>query len=305
MGRFSAKDDLLHDISQAGPYARESLLWTAPIPEEGLLLFAYMWRDASDQWGRFIFIGGDDMINAEFLDFDDDAVMTGDDLDDCDVGGLKLRQPDPLKTAELSYKGDGLEVELTFSAIHEPFSWHENEGGCPDWVALDRYEQSVLTKGRIKLGDREIAVDGAGHRDHSWGSRNWHMLQHWKWMNATAGEDTSLHVMIMEAKGESIIQGYLNRDGVVSPVVEATATADLDDRMIHRGIEGTFKDEAGRTMTFEGRYAGGWQMPIQHLLLNEIGMAGTIDGEPATLHIELGWPAEYVKNLIDPAEVTA
>lgn len=305
MGRFTAKDDLLHDISGAGPHARESLLWTIPLPGEGLLVFAYMWRDASDRWGRFVFVGGADPHDAEFLDFAQDVAMQGDDLDDCDVGGLRLRQPEPLTVAELAFAGEGLELDLRLEAIHEPFSWHENDGGCPDWVAIDRYEQSVLATGRVRLGDREIAVDGAGHRDHSWGARNWNMLQHWKWMNATAGRDTSLHVMIMEAKGEQIIQGYLNRDGVVSPVVEARARGTLDERLIQRDIEGRFTDAAGRTMVLEGRYAGGWSMPIQHLVLNEIGMAGTIDGEEATVHIEFGWPADYVERLTAPAEATA
>lgn len=298
MSRFTAADDRLHDISGAGPHARESLLWTAPLPEEGLLVFLYMWRDSSDKWGRFVFVGGDDPHEAEFLSYEEEVVMQGEDLHDCDVGGLRLRQPEPLRVAELEFAGDGFEAQLRFEGIHEPFSWHENEGGCPEWVAIDRFEQSCLTSGRLKLGDREISFEGAGHRDHSWGARNWDMLQHWKWMNATAGEDTSLHVMLMEAKGEQIVQGYLNRDGLVSPVVQGSwAKADLDDRMIHRAITGHFVDEAGRTMDLEGTYAGGWQMPIRHLLLNEIGMRGTIDGQAATVHIELGWPAAYVEAL--------
>ena len=48
MTRFSARDDLLHDVSQAGPHARESLLFTAPIPDEKLLVFVYVWREEGD-----------------------------------------------------------------------------------------------------------------------------------------------------------------------------------------------------------------------------------------------------------------
>jgi hypothetical protein len=301
MGRFSARDDLLHDISGAGPHARESLLWTAPIPSERLLVFLYMWRGADDRWGRFVFVGGEDMFAPEYVSFDEDARLEGTDLDDCTVGGLALRQPEPLRVAEVAYADADMQVELElrFEGIHDPFSWHENEGGCPDWVAMDRFEQSCLTSGRLRLRDRELTFAGAGHRDHSWGSRDWNMLQHWKWMNATAGDSTSLHVMIMDVKGERILQGYLNRDGEVSPVVAAEASADLDARMIHRAVSGRFTDAAGRSMALECEYAAGWQMPIQHLLLNEIGMQGTIDGEDATVHVELGWPAAYVAALVD------
>jgi hypothetical protein len=50
-------------------------------------------------------------------------------------------------------------------------------------------------------------------------------------------------------------------------------------------------------MTFESRYAAGLSMPIEHLLLNEIGMAATLNGVPAVAHVELGWPTDYIRNL--------
>ena len=300
MTRFTARDDLLHDVSQAGPHARESLLFTAPIPDEELLVFVYVWREegeGSPTWGRFVFVGGPDMHQPEFLSHVDDAEFTGSDLDDCVVGGVTLRQPEPLTVAEVEFRGEGLELSLRFRGIHEPFSWHDNADGCPSWVADDRYEQSCRTEGTLTLHGRRIEVHGAGHRDHSWGSRNWNMLQHWKWINATAGEDASLHAMIMDVKGERLVNGYLNLDGVVSPVATAEAHADLDDRMVHRAVRGTFTDESGRTLDLDATYAAGWSMPIRHLLLNEIGMSATLGGRPAIAHVELGWPAEYVRAL--------
>jgi hypothetical protein len=54
-------------------------------------------------------------------------------------------------------------------------------------------------------------------------------------------------------------------------------------------------------MALSSTYAAGWSMPIQHLLLNEIGMSGTLDGVPAVVHVELGWPADYVHQLTRPS----
>jgi hypothetical protein len=302
VSRFGPQDDLLHDVSQAGPHARESLLFTAPIPEEGLLVFVYLWREEGEpstppRWGRFVFVGGPDMHAPEFLSHVDDAEFSGTNLDDCVIGGVTLRQPEPLRTAEVDFAGDGLELALRFRGIHEPFSWHDNADGCPSWVADDRYEQSCRTEGTVTLHGRRIVLDGAGHRDHSWGSRNWAMLQHWKWMNATAGDDLSLHAMIMDVKGERLVNGYLNIDGVVSPVATAEAHADLDDRMVHRAVRGRFTDEKGRELELEADYAAGWSMPIRHLLLNEVGMTATLGGRPAVAHVELGWPADYVQGV--------
>jgi hypothetical protein len=103
--------------------------------------------------------------------------------------------------------------------------------------------------------------------------------------------------MIMDVKGERLVNGYINRDGTVAPITVAEAKAELDDRLVHRAASGQFTDELGRRMRLECSYSAGWSMPIQHLLLNEIAMSGTLDGSPAVVHVELGWPADYVKRL--------
>jgi hypothetical protein len=99
----------------------------------------------------------------------------------------------------------------------------------------------------------------------------------------------------MDVKGERLVNGYLNIDGVVSPVATAEAHADLDDRMVHRAVRGRFTDAKGRELELEADYAAGWSMPIRHLLLNEVGMTATLGGRPAVAHVELGWPSEYVR----------
>src|SRR6516225_2021541 len=265
--QFTPDDDLLHDeVSASGPYARESLLLTAPIPDEQLLVFLYLWREGGTKWGRFVFVAGPDMNDPLFLSHADDADYSGENLRDFTVGGLHWRQPKPLTTAEVEFQDKGVELALRFEGIHAPFSWHDNADGCPDWAAHNRFEQSGLTQGSLTLGDRHVEFTGVGHRDHSWGSRNWNMLQHWKWINAATPDGaSSLHAMIMWVKGETLINGYLDVNGQVSPIVSAEASADLDDNMVHRAARGRFVDEQGREMTFESRYSAGWSMPIQHL----------------------------------------
>ncbi|HZZ49879.1 MAG TPA: hypothetical protein VFE65_23555 [Pseudonocardia sp.] len=299
--RFTPEDDLLHDeVSAAGQYARESLLLTAPIPEEELLVFLYLWREGGTRWGRFLFVGGPEMSEPLFLSHVAEGEYAGDNLRDFSVSGLHWRQPEPLRTAEVEFHDDRLDLSVRFEGLHDPFSWHDNEDGCPDWVAHNRFEQSGRTSGELTLDGRKVEFTGVGHRDHSWGSRNWYMLQHWKWMNAaTSDGSASLHAMIMWVKGGILVNGYLNMDGEVVPIVTAEATADLDDKMVHRAVHARFVDERGREMTLEARYAAGWSMPIQHLLLNEIGMSATLNGAEATAHIELGWPLEYVRNLTE------
>jgi hypothetical protein len=298
---FRPEDDLLHDEhSAASPSARESLLITAPLPDEQLLLFVYLWREGGTNWGRFLFIAGPDVSKAEYLNVASDGVYTGNDLLDFEVSGLRWRQPEPLQVAEIAYADGECELSLRFEGLHAPFSWHDTPTGCPTWVAADRYEQSGRTSGRLRLRGRELSFAGVGHRDHSWGNRDWSYFQHWKWINAASQDGTrSIHCMVMIVQGETTVLGYTNRDGVLSPIVSGSVKADLDAAMFQRGLTGVVVDETGAEMRIEAQFTAGYTMPIHHLVLNEVGMSAVLDGRPATAHVEFGWPADYVRGLTE------
>lgn len=291
---FTADADLLHDIGTS-PNGRESLAWVAPLPDEQLALFFYAWRHAdTEKWGHLVAIGQPDVRVPLLYDLVDGLDLDGEQLDDCAVGRLKIRQPEPLRVCELSYVKDDIAMDVRFEALHEPFSWHQNDGGCPVWAAADRYEQSMRTSGTVRIGDRVVDFEGFAHRDHSWGTRDWRALQHWKWMNASALDGSvSLHAWEALAYADRSVLGYVNRGGVVSPIRAIRAVADLDDRLIHRAIAVDIEDEDGGTVRFEAQLAAGVVVPIAQLYMHEIAMTATIDGAPAVAHVEFGWLQSY------------
>lgn len=296
---FASADDLLHPEGASGPLARESLVLAVPIPEEELGLFVYAWREGGGRWGRFVFLAGPDPAKPEFVDFCADGVYSGDDLRDFDVSGLRWRQPEPLTTAEISYACDELELTARFVGLHHPFSWHDNADGLREFIAHERFEQSGRTEIQLNLRGRQITATGVGQRDHSWGTRNWAYLQHWKWINCFALDGTAaLHCMLTFAQGEVLTNGYLCLDGIATPLASGTVQAEFDESMHHRRVQGTFLDERGRTCEIDATMAAGWSMPIGKLFLNESAMTATLDGAPAAAHIEFGWPQDYVKGLI-------
>jgi hypothetical protein len=295
---FTAADDLLHnDYSTFGPHARESLALTAPIPDAELLVFAYVWREGGNRWGRFLFVAGPDMAKPEFVDFSAEGTYTGEDLRDFDVDGLHWSQPEPLYGARVGYAGAELTLDLAFHGWNAPFSYHDNADGCPPFMAHERYEQSGRTEVTLDLRGRQVQFTGRGQRDHSWGPRNWAAMQHWKWMNcATVDGETAIHCMQMNAYGKQLTTGYLYAEGTLSPVVHADVNAELDATLCHRRVVGRYRDELGREMAMDAEFAAGWSMPIGHLVLNEVGMHARLDGASAIAHVELGWPEEYVRN---------
>jgi hypothetical protein len=294
MNRFSPADDLLHDIADV-PHGRESLLWVIPRPAEGLMIFIYAWRTAdTGQFGRVVCVGGRDADSPIALDFQDGFELEGTNLDECGIGGLSIRQPEPLTSAEISYTNDGIVLDARFDALHAPFSWHENPGGCPSWVATDRFEQSCRVSGSLRVGRRIYALDGYGHRDHSWGSRDWRALMQWKWIVAVADDDLSLHAWESYALAERQVMGYVQRAGKVVPLVDVKLTVELDRSLLHESVTAQLLDAGGGETTLTTRRAAIWKMPAHTLYLNEAAMSATIDGRDAVAHVEFGWPQGYL-----------
>lgn len=302
MPRFSAADDLIHPVAPDVPHGRESLAWAVPIPHEGLLAFLYMARDAATgRYNRHVGIADAVSLDPLYLDSATDLEMEeGEDFDDCLVGGLRLRQPEPLTTAELRYERDGVLVDVAMGGLHEPFSWHENEDGCPDWVAEDRYEQSVTTQGTIEVAGRRIEFESLGHRDHSWGPRDWRPMHHWKWMNAaTLDGSLTMHAFVILALGERLVMGYVNRGGEVTPITAIDTSADIDTSvMLHRATRAVCTDADGQDVRMQARAVAALPIPARHMRMNEIGCDAELDGQPAVAHVEMGWPESYVQDYI-------
>lgn len=296
MGRFTAQDDLLHDI-EGRPHGRESLFWVMPLPAHGLALLAYVFKDAgSGAFGRFVGVADRVAPDALHLDMAADVAFEGDDLAAFAVGGLRVTQPEPLRTATLSYASDGVALDVELEALHAPFSWHDGRDGCFSWAADERFEQSMRTSGTVTAGGRTVEFEGVGHRDHSWGTRDWRPLQHWKWINATAHDHSvSLHGWVSFALGDRQVNGYVNRGGEVRPIATADCSAELDDALMHSSVTGRFVDTAGDELVLEATSVAGLAIPGGHTRMHEIACAATLDGAPADAHVELGWPGSYVE----------
>jgi hypothetical protein len=297
--RFTAADDLLHDVAPS-EHGRESLFFVLPVPEHRLLGLVYLWRDAAPgNFGRLVAFAGDVAREPLALDVADGLALEGDDLDDCTVGGLHVRQPEPLRTAELRFAAGDVALDVRVRGLHEPFSWHDGADGCPPWAADDRFEQSVTTEGSFTVAGRTVEFTGIGHRDHSWGTRDWRALQHWKWINAaTLDGELSVHAWTSYALGAEQVNGYVNRSGTVTPFAAVRAAAELDDAFMHRRVRGTFTATDGTAVELDATAVAGVPIPARHLLMHEVACDATLDGRPAVAQVELGWPASYVADFL-------
>lgn len=80
-------------------------------------------------------------------------------------------------------------------------------------VASEHYEQVGDVTGRIELGGSALSFQGSGHRDHSWGERDWKAPERWTWLTAQFGRDFGFNLSRVMIRSLDIFNGYVSRNG--------------------------------------------------------------------------------------------
>jgi hypothetical protein len=297
---ITAVDDLRHRAAP-GIKTRDSMFWNVVLPEDQVAVQIYIWVDGDGVAGRQVAVYFPDpadnvILNAYNVDLGQDC-----DFDDWHCEGLLLRQPDPLRVAELTFAGEGVELEYRFTGRSRPFSYRENPAGCPPWMALNRFEQSGRAAGVLRVKDRQIWFDDVWtHRDHSWGRRNWGSVHHWKWIVAGAYDGSvELNAMFHVSRGEPGINGHIFRGDEPVPIVDGHCHAEYDEEMGQTHLQADLVDASGAVTHLEMQRYAIFSLPFgSDTLLSEAACRVTIDGVPGAGQFETLWPAGYIERLV-------
>jgi hypothetical protein len=290
-------DDLRHRPTD-GSKGRDSLYFNLMLPELELGVFVYTWVDHKGTAGRLVTAWGPDEKPHAFEIAH--GIYLGDtDFDDWNIAGLQLRHPEPLRTAEVRFASEPIDLTYDFEGSHEAFDFTRNPGGCPQWMAVNRFEQTGRARGEVRVGDRAVLFDQPAHRDHSWGRRNWKMPQHWKWIVAQTPSGNGLNLFQWVVRGETGTNGYVLREGEPVALVDARCRAVYDDDMTSRGLHAILFDEVGGETELVLERYGTVALPVgSNTVLNEAACRATIDGEAGWGQFETQWPASYVESLV-------
>lgn len=278
-------------------HARESLVFMLQFPEHELAAFVYTWVNGKNQAGAAFCVYGPAVGEQAIFEFVDGiAVPAGQGFDDWRVGNVRVSHGAPLQTAQVSVQGQDASVDFTFEAMHPAYNYGAHAEGCPSWMADDRFEQSGSVRGVLRLGGRELVFDGFGHRDHSWGTRDWGVAQHWKWLEAQAGPDLAVHIFEYNALGNTQLRGYVLRQGQIAEVCDVQTSWEHDDKLSHTAVRMRVRDSLGRETAVCGTTFAMFEFKVSpHATLNEGAMAVTIDGVSGVGHVEMCWPPAYLE----------
>ncbi|MES2492830.1 MAG: hypothetical protein V4579_06045 [Pseudomonadota bacterium] len=303
MHQFKPTDHLRHPAGTDGRM-RDSLFWQTVIPEERLCFQTYLYLTAAGNVGLNIALwGGTEEEKFKTYEFVQAEVPETMDLDNFSFDGFSLNKVAFGGPAKVTFAGSKIRTEFEFTGLHEPFSYHDNPDGLPNWMAADRYEQSGRIKGFIEAGGRRIELDRMGHRDHSWGIRSWGMPQHWKWFCAyTPDGSITLNGWFWVARGEYGCAGYVVKDGELSAIAHMRPKAGYDPDMSQRRMEVDIHDVAGRVTRLEFERFGNLRLPSGDKLgtiIQEAGCFATIDGHEGSGQFETHWQQSYIDHLKD------
>lgn len=290
-------NDGRHTLRDA-PLMRESIPYIISLPEENLAAFVYTWVDRNNVAGYACAIFGAALPNGPFVGRVDGFQMTAEDnFDDWKMGDFILRQDLKMDKAYVSWKADGAALEFEFEATHPAYGFANDPRGCWDFFADDRLEQGGTCKGTITIGDRVVAFDTTAHRDHSWGTRDWEMTHHWKWLVAQSGKDIALHVFQMYVRGRIELRGFVFKDNKMSEVTGFECDFELDDELRQKSLNGTITDALGRTTTFTSTcFAVQPLLPEPTTYLYEGALDMVIDNKKSVGWVEFKWPSYEIEH---------
>lgn len=288
-------DDLRHALRPHSA-ARESIPYMLVLPEERITAFVYTWVGPDNKGGAACCIYGPG-VGPEpiFEKLDGLDVPEGADFTDWKVGDIHLRQTSPLKTAEVVYTGKRVSFEMHFEAYHPAYSYDGHPEGCPPAFADNRFEQSGLVKGVLTIDGRRIPYNTTGHRDHSWGAREWKAIQHWKWFQGQSGPDLSAHFLEILVAGRRYVRGYIYQDGKMAEVTDIDFQFEHDDTLEPLTMNAVLHDDIGRQLQISGTKVATYPFLIAPTTLNtQSGMSLEFDGKPGVGWLELSWPKAYI-----------
>lgn len=298
MAMLTEKDELRH-AHDNDPRWQESLYWGFVWPEASLGGIVYLRLDPNAETVSPMILVYRRFGDVAYLFNKADAMPAKLDLDDVNVQGLRLKRLQPLSTCAVAFDdGAGTSLEFIFTGIHRPFDYARNRSGCPGPLATNRFEQAGRFEGVLRLKGETFPLSGFGQRDHSWGTRDWTAIQHYKWISAQSHDGIAVNLTCSVIRGEAAFNGYVYDGREVTGIVRADIeTAYAPDGITHRAITAAILDETGRTTRLEGTVFALSELPMERSVLVEGAAHFSIDGTPGTGIVEFLWPSDYFEHL--------
>jgi len=222
---LTAADDRHHEVADLHPLWTETTWWGFLVPDRGVggmiytlfrpnlgvatLLVAVWDAEATEPW------------RVPYHRTQWHIPFPATDLDDVDVGGLRLRCRAPLQSYDLTYAdGDAITLDLHVDGVMEPHvALAEREAG--------HFDQLCRVTGSLAASGERVAVDCLAIRDRSWYVRDDARSMRAGYLYGAADEHHHFLAFTRPSGPEEtspVVGGYLVRDGEKAVLTGGTRT---------------------------------------------------------------------------------
>lgn len=294
-----AENDGRHKLNPAVPNDRESVPLLVHLPDEGIAFFTYTWVNAASEAGAALCLFGPGIGPEQIMiGLPDRKVPEDMDFSDWKIDSFEMANDLQFGKAGFRFANNRVKLDFAFEGAHPPYAYGANAAGCPAYAATNRIEQSGRARGTLEIDGRRITFDTTGHRDHSWGPRDWKAMQNYRWFQGQAGPYVSVHFWHITALGQTRLLGYVLKDGLMAEISKLDFDLAFDDQFRQQRMTATITDETGRETDLVAEfYAHGILIPAPELTLNEAAARITVDGKPGVGWLEHAWPTDYLAHI--------
>ena len=203
-----------------------------------------------------------------------------------DAGGLRFEVLEPTERLRTRYEGTLLELadpramadpgrafrespkkQVSVDLLHQavgPLYGSAGEAGHQEpsgqEFARAHYEQHMQVTGTLAIEGEELAIDGYGLRDHSWGPRTWQAIHAYDWLTLNFGPDLGAMVSVIQRdpEGKNVRRGgVLVRGDRIEPLVDARVEADYGaNGLYHEKVRAVVRTAAGEELSIDGEVTG-------------------------------------------------
>ncbi|UCF07359.1 MAG: hypothetical protein JSW28_06815 [Thermoplasmata archaeon] len=171
------------------------------------------------------------------------------ETDRCGIGGLSYRVEGI--DWRLCYKSKRCNFNMLFRPVNKFYSYNKDDNTDShrnsSMLFSQHIEQAGIFSGEIELNGNKIEFGPSpGHRDHSWGIRNWSSLDSYWLFSGTFGEEYAFNLWKGSSQGKPFHSGYYFKRGknleILASEIKGQYTGKTKEP---KGSEITFTDEEG------------------------------------------------------------
>jgi hypothetical protein len=250
---LTAADDRHHEVADPHPLWTETTWWGFLVPERAIGGMIYtLFRPNLGVASLQVSVWDADAVEPWRVPYHREQwhlPFPDTDLDDTEVGGLRIKVVEPLRRYELGYRdGEALELDLAYEAVstHAPLAEHE----------AGHVDQLCRVTGRLTLSGDVVDVDALAVRDRSWYVRDDTRSLQAGYVYGAAADDHHF-LAFTHPEGDDpespVVGGYLVRDGELAALTGGTRTVVRRRRGHPDEVNVVAIDARGRTVEVAGR----------------------------------------------------